>query len=325
LGILVFLWYKILFANNFSYQKTITIKEWDTFQTFLTDFSWKQKTQIKWHVKRNDIDFSKLQMGSYIFSWLYSPKTFVETILEGPRVSYHTVRILEWRSVYDIDNSLSKKGVIETWEYISFVTDQKIINKYQQRYSFLKNAWSIKTLEGFLYPDTYKVDIEKNIIDQLVYLQLETFKKRVWDKSKEINPQVWMDWYKTIIMASIVEKEERVEKNRPVVAWILIKRLQIGMLIGADISLCYFFKIPYADCTPSFIARNVFDTKNPYNTRTVAGLPPTPVGNPTLNSIMASLQPTYTDYLYYLHDNKGQIYYGKTLEEHNANKRNYLR
>jgi cell division protein YceG involved in septum cleavage len=97
------------------------------------------------------------------------------------------------------------------------------------------------------------------------------------------------------------------------------------MLIGADISLCYFFKIPYADCTPSFIARNVFDTKNPYNTRTVAGLPPTPVGNPTLNSIMASLQPTYTDYLYYLHDNKGQIYYGKTLEEHNANKRNYLR
>jgi cell division protein YceG involved in septum cleavage len=45
-------------------------------------------------------------------------------------------------------------------------------------------------LEGFLYPDTYKVDIEKNIIDQLVYLQLETFKKRVWDKSKEINPQV---------------------------------------------------------------------------------------------------------------------------------------
>lgn len=133
-----------------------------------------------------------------------------------------------------------------------------------------------------------------------------------------------MDWYKTIIMASIVEKEERVEKNRPIVAGILIKRLQIGMLIGADISLCYFFEIPYADCTPSFIARNVADTKNPYNTRSVAGLPPTPVGNPTTNSIMASLQPTYTDYLYYLHDNKGQIYYGKTLEEHNENKRNYL-
>lgn len=314
----------MLFANNFSYQKTITIKEGNTFQTFLQDLPWKTKIQTKLYVKRNDIDFSKLQMGSYMFSGSYSPKTFVDVILDWPRISYHTIKILEGWSVYDIDNSLTSKWLTSSGEYIAFVTDKKIINKYQQRYDFLKNAWSIKTLEWFLYPDTYKVDSEKDSIDQLVYLQLETFKKRVWDKTKELTPQLWMDWYKTIIMASIVEKEERVEKNRSIVAGILIKRLQVGMLIGADISLCYFFEIPYADCTPSFIARNVADTKNPYNTRSVSWLPPTPVGNPTLNSIMASLQPTYTDYLYYLHDNKGQIYYGKTLEEHNANKRNYL-
>lgn len=319
---IIFLWYKAIFANTFSYQKTITIKEGDTFQTFLQDLTWKTKIQTKLYVKRNDVDFSKLQMGSYVFSGSYSPKTFVETILEWPRVAYHTVKILEGWSVYDVDNSLSKKWLITSGEYISFATNPAIINKYQTRYEFLPK--NIKTLEGFLYPDTYKVDTEKNVIDQLVYLQLETFKKRVWEKAKELTPQLWMDWYKTIIMASIVEKEERIEKNRPIVAGILIKRLQIGMLIGADISLCYFFEIPYADCTPSFIARNVADTKNPYNTRSVSWLPPTPVGNPTLNSIMASLQPTYTDYLYYLHDNKGQIYYGKTLEEHNANKRNYL-
>jgi len=95
LGLLIFLGYKILFANNFSYQKTITIKEGDTFQTFLQDLTWKTKIQTKLYVKRNDIDFSKLQMGSYIFSGSYSPKTFIETILEGPRVSYHTVRTLE--------------------------------------------------------------------------------------------------------------------------------------------------------------------------------------------------------------------------------------
>ncbi|HCY21786.1 TPA: hypothetical protein DIC40_08320 [Patescibacteria group bacterium] len=60
--------YIFLFSNKFSYQKTITIKEGDTFQTFLTDFSWKQKMQIKRYVRNNDVDFSKLPMGSYIFS-----------------------------------------------------------------------------------------------------------------------------------------------------------------------------------------------------------------------------------------------------------------
>lgn len=323
LALLIFLGYRMLFANNFSYQKTVNIKEKDTFQTFLSDFSWKHKMQIKRYVKRNNVDFSKLQMGSYLFSGSYSPKTFISNILEWPTVSYHTIRILEWWSIYDVENSLTGKWIIESWEYISFVTNPAIISKYQARYGFLPQ--NIKTLEWFLYPDTYKVDIEKNIIDQLVYLQLETFRKRVWEKTKDLTPQFWMDWYKSIIMASIVEKEERVEKNRPIVAGILIKRLQVGMLIGADISLCYFFKIPYADCTPKFIARNVADKKNPYNTRTVSWLPPTPVWNPTVNSIMASLQPTYTDYLYYLHDNKGQIYYGKTLEDHNSNKKNYLK
>ena len=68
-------------------------------------------------------------------------------------------------------------------------------------------------------------------------------------------------------MASIVEKEEKAKANKPMVAGILIKRLQLGTLIGADISLCYFFEKPYKECTPSFIGQHVTDSNNPYNTR----------------------------------------------------------
>lgn len=315
--------YIFLFSNKFSYQKTITIKEGDTFQTFLTDFSWKQKMQIKRYVRNNDVDFSKLPMGSYIFSWSYSPKTFITTILEGPRVAYHTIKVLEWWSIYDIDNSLMSKGLITSGAYVAFVSDIALISKYQTRYAFLQNL-KIKSLEGFLYPDTYKVDTEKDVIDQLVYLQLETFKKRVWEKASTITPPQGMDWYSSIILASIVEKEERSNKNRPTVAGILMKRLQLGTLVGADISLCYFFEVPYSDCTPNFIARNVADKTNPYNTRAVRWLPPTPVSNPTVESIMATLQPTQTEYFFYLHDNQWIIHYATSLEEHNQNKRTYL-
>ncbi|HCY21785.1 TPA: hypothetical protein DIC40_08315 [Patescibacteria group bacterium] len=160
------------------------------------------------------------------------------------------------------------KGLITSGAYVAFVSDIALISKYQTRYAFLQNL-KIKSLEGFLYPDTYKVDTEKDVIDQLVYLQLETFKKRVWEKASTITPPQGMDWYSSIILASIVEKEERSNKNRPTVAGILMKRLQLGTLVGADISLCYFFEVPYSDCTPNFIARNVADKTNPYNTRAV--------------------------------------------------------
>lgn len=324
LVLIIFFWYKFLFPSNFTLKKTFTIKEGDTFQTFLSDFSSRQRLAIKRYVKRNDVDFSKLQMGSYIFSWEYSPKSFVQIIKDWPSVSYHTIKILEWRSIYDIDSSLSNKWLISTGEYIAFANDQTIISKYKQRYDFLQLAGAIKSLEWFLYPDTYKVDSERNIIDQLIYLQLETFKKRVWEKTKDITPPQGLDRYKTIILASIVEKEERSNKNRPTVAGILLKRLQLGTLIGADISLCYFYGMPYSSCTPNFIARNVSDQNNPYNTRTVKWLPPTPVSNPTTDSIIATLQPTQTDYFFYLHDNSWIIRYAKTLEQHNANKRKYL-
>lgn len=309
-------------SNKFSYQETITIKQGDTFQKLVDWLEWKNKVQVKLYVKYNDIDLSNIQMGSYIFSWNYTPKTFVDIIVLWPRISYHTIKVLEWRSIYDIDRSLSSKSLIMTGQFISFATDQSIISKYAIKYSFLPSG--IKSLEWFLYPDTYKVDTEKDIIDQLVYLQLENFKKRVWDKASSITPPQWLDWYNSIILASIVEKEERVDANRPTVAGILLKRYQLGTLVGADISLCYFFEMPYSDCTPNFIANKVSDNNNPYNTRSVKWLPPTPVSNPSANSIFAVLEPQLSDYFYYLHDSNWAIHYAKTLGEHNTNKKNYI-
>jgi len=96
------------------------------------------------------------------------------------------------------------------------------------------------------------------------------------------------------------------------------------MKIDADITLCYGLQTSYTNCTLAVIGKNVNDANNKYNTRAVRGLPPTTICNPTRESINAVVNPQTSDYLYYLHDMDGNIHYGRTLEEHNANKAKYL-
>jgi UPF0755 protein len=202
------------------------------------------------------------------------------------------------------------------------VTNPEKIAALSERYDFFDQ--NVTSLEGFLYPDTYHIDGKADVIRDLVSIQLNTFKKRVRDPYaadfSTVQRTYGLNVYQTITLASIIEKEEKTDANKSTVAGIFYNRLQKKMLLGADITLCYHFKQPYVTCTPSVIARNVSDAKNPYNTRQVAGLPPTPIGNPNIGTIQAVLTPKQTSYLFYLHDSKGGIHYAETNDEHNRNK-----
>ncbi len=314
-----------LFTKNITLNEKITIQQGENVSKILNQLDPIEKIRVKLYIKNHHIDFSKLEAGSYTFSGSYTKKEFIENIVKGSEKEYLRLTILEGRSIYDIDQALANKWYTQPGEYISFVSDPAIIAKYQARYTFLSNSalWiqnsKLKTMEGFLYPETYNVDKTKNIIDQLVYSQLETFNTRVRDKVT--NPT---NRYQSIILASILEKEERNVANKGTVAGIFLKRLSIGMALDADITLCYGLKTSYTNCTPTVIGQNIGDKNNIYNTRQVRGLPPTPISNPTRESINAVLNPQTSDYLYYLHDMKGNIHYGRTLDEHNANKAEYL-
>jgi UPF0755 protein len=183
-------------------------------------------------------------------------------------------------------------------------------------------------LEGFLYPDTYHLGAKAEIVRDLVSMQLNTFKRRVWDVHSSdfasIQGKHGLNVYQAINLASIIEKEEKTDANKPTIAGIFYNRIQRGMLLGADITLCYDFKLPYSHCTPAAIVRHLYDTKNLYNTRQLAGLPPTPIGNPSLVTIKAVLFPQQTSYLFYLHDARGGIHYAETNEGHNRNKAQWL-
>lgn len=306
-------------SKNISLTEKITINSGENVSKIFNTLSTREKYKMKWYLWwHRDISFNKLEAGTYTFSGTYTPKELVQQILKGSEKDYLRLTILEGRSIYDIDEALARKWYSQAWEFVAYVTERETISTLQQKYPFLGN-WALKSLEGFLYPDTYNVDKTKPLIPQLVQKQLENFQARV--RNKLDNPT---DFYTTMILASIVEKEERNNDNKPTVAGIFLKRLEIWMKLDADITLCYGLKTSYTLCTPAVIGRNVNDRNNPYNTRAVRGLPPTTICNPTRESINAVINPQSSNYLYYLHDMQGNIHYGETLEQHNANKAQYL-
>lgn len=113
-------------------------------------------------------------------------------------------------------------------------------------------------------------------------------------------------------------------ENKPIIAGIFLNRLEKGMRLDADITLCYGLKFTYDQCHQNILP-HLNDANNPYNTRQVSGLMPTPISSPSIETILAVLNFQKTDYLFYLHDNQGGIHYGTTNEEHASNIAIYLR
>lgn len=175
------------------------------------------------------------------------------------------------------------------------------------------------SLEGFLYPDTYRITqnaTAKDILDRL----LAEFSQKIGSDYTKLGTNAYM----TLILASIVEREERNNSEKPTVAGILQKRVKEGIPMGADATVCYASAKTQKQCTPEFIA-SIIHEKSPYNTRNKQGYTPTPISNPSLETWKAAYTPMSSDYYYYLHDANGKIHYAKTLEEHTANKNLFLK
>lgn len=320
---------------------TVLVQEGNTLSDVFDEISsWMTTLKLKRFLKKNPEIISTLQPGSYIFSGSYNFEDFFSFLDAGPQISYTSVTLLEGWSIYDIDAALTRKEYIYGGEYADFVTNDLIISKYINRYEFLELAneqsWWLTTLEWFLYPETYFIDTSKNFIDQLIYLQLETFKTTIWDEyAQEIlsHPQYlqqqWiqssLDRYEMMILASVIEKEERVDKNKAKIASVFLNRLDNAMRIDADITLCYGLQEPYDACPPAVIAANLDDKKNEYNTRALGWLPPTPIANIHLASLTALLEMKKSDNFFYLHDEKWQIHLSKDLSQHNIKKSKYIK
>ncbi|HWV87319.1 MAG TPA: endolytic transglycosylase MltG [Capillimicrobium sp.] len=154
---------------------------------------------------------------------------------------------------------------------------------------------STRSLEGFLFPATYEMREGQATARRLVGHQLEAFRQNFDTVSMRAAKRRNLTPYDVLIIASMVEREAQVPKERPLIAAVIYNRLRERMPLGIDATTRYDLGVWHRPLRVSELERDT-----PFNTRTRLGLPPTPIGNPGLDSIKAAAKPADVDYLYYV-------------------------
>ncbi len=178
--------------------------------------------------------------------------------------------------------------------------------------------------EGYLFPDTYLLPQETTA--QLVYDLLTTTFKTKYKTLNFNTSNSSLSKNEVVTLASLLEREAQSLEDMKMVSGILQNRLEIGMALQVDATLQYakgYNKIHQNWWKPPTATDKEIDS--PFNTYKNTGLPPHPICNPGLNALKAVMEPTDSEYIFYITDMKGNMHYAKTLDEHNANVRKYLK
>lgn len=215
------------------------------------------------------------------------------------------------------------KGSLDVW--ITFpegIRADEIADILKKELPSYDESWRavLNEHEGYLFPDTYLIPNDATV-DQFVSILTNNFEKKyatVPTQTKKITKQ------ELVTIASLVEREARLQKDRPLVASVIFNRLTLDMGLDLDATVQYAIGNetkwwPQLTASPKTIA-----PESPYNTYIHAGLPPTPISNPGLEALTAVATAPETNYLFYITDPKtGKNVYAKTLSEQNANIKKY--
>ena len=176
------------------------------------------------------------------------------------------------------------------------------------------------SLEGYLFPDTYKFD-PGTPVTTIVESMVANFRKHWGEEMAFIT--TGFNPHQTVTLASIVETEAQRPEERPIVASVYVNRVRKRMLLGADPTVIYAMKL--AGKWTGNIRRVDLMTPSPYNTYRTPGLPPGPIANPGLASLRAAAAPATTPYLYFVGRNDGSHVFSTNIDEHNRNVEKYQR
>jgi UPF0755 protein len=232
----------------------------------------------------------------------------IATALEAPPLPEDVpfVMIEGWR-LRDTDAALAAKGLIKPGEYIAAAS----------RPERFKAAFQLpsRSMEGYLYPETYAVVPEGFNVETFIQRQLDTFGMRFYEAHKDAIEKSGRKLNDIVVMASMLEREEPEPAQRPLVAGILWKRIDKGFALGVDATSRY--ELADWNDRKEFL-KHLRDNSDPWNTRTRPGLPPGPIGAPTVDSLVAALRPKASEYWYYLHDAEKKLHPSRNAEEHEA-------
>jgi UPF0755 protein len=232
-----------------------------------------------------------LRDGTYTLPRDMSYGAAIDALVQGPSVEVvqtFDLSLPEGRTIDETADALEDTSI--EGDYVAAARSAAA----RRRARALGLPTGAKSVEGFLFPATYELP-EGTSARELVDRQLSGFRDNTAKVSYARAKRLKLSRYDVLIIASMIEREAQLDRERPLVASVIYNRLEEGIPLGIDATIRYA-----TDNWTRPIRQSELEKDGPYNTRTRRGLPPTPIGNPGLASIRAAAAPRNTSYLYYV-------------------------
>ncbi len=269
----------------------------------------KDPTFFRYYARYRELD-ADIKSGEYQLSPAMTPDQILAKLIKGEFVVYRFT-VPEGLHVADMADLLAEQGVVPKEEFLAAVKAREGANPYVPEGHALAEP-----MEGYLFPATYEYR-KGATAEQIVALMSERL-DQVWTEANRARAaELGLTAHQVMTLASIIEAEAQVPAERPVIAGVYHNRMAIDMLLQADPTVYYGIDLPRGE--PLLYEHLEIDT--PYNTYMHPGLPPGPIGAPGEDSIHAALFPEAHEFYYFVakEDGSGEHFFGKTLDEHNAN------
>lgn len=254
------------------------------------------------------------QAGEYEFDHPMTSREIFWKIVAG-KIYVHTVTVREGWTMFDIADALEKEGLCRREDFLRAAQDSSLIEDL---------APTAHSLEGFLFPSTYEFS-HHTTPEQIAAAMVRHF-RAVWGTLDASGTNLFpngLNLEQVVILASLVERETRVEQERPLVAGVFCNRLNRRFPLQCDPTVQYALEL--AGKPERVVSHYDLRFASPYNTYLHAGLPPGPIANPGEASLRAALEPALTDYFYFVANDQGGHFFSRTLAEHNRNVARYRR
>jgi len=242
-----------------------------------------------------------LKAGEYVFGRPERALDVYDRLVRGDILT-RTVVIPEGYNLFEIAAALESAGVVPAGDFVRVArSDVALVADFDPEAS---------SLEGYLYPDTYRFTRTQGA-REVAATMVRRFRQEA--KALGLNTGV----RRTVILASIIEKETSVPEERPLVSSVFHNRLARNTVLAADPTVVYAAQL--AGRFRGVIYKSDLEFDSPYNTYRHAGLPPGPIANPGSGSLAAAMRPAESDYLFFVSDNQGRHRFAASAAEHARN------
>jgi UPF0755 protein len=250
---------------------------------------------------------TKFKPGTYELRKNMGDRAAVKALKAGPRIDYTKVTIPPGLWLKEIAQRIGKMPGRKASAFLQATQNNAVRSPFEPE--------GVNSLEGLLWPDTYKVSAEEDEIQVLKTME-QTFEKKAGALGLASASVQGHGAYDIIKIASLIESEAKTDADRPLIASVIYNRLKQDMKLQVDATLIY----ARGDPNKRTLSEADKAINSPYNTYANNGLPPTPIAAVSEASLRAALSPAQTDFLYYVViDKKGNHAFARTLAEHNQN------